>query len=221
MPFIDIHTHHSPDDAGSLFIKNIFPSDVALNLQPGGFYSVGLHPWHIGNNHNHKDQLLELEQKVALPEVIAVGECGLDKLANTESQLQLKIFIRHSELAEKTNKPLVIHCVKAYNEISHLKRKMKPKVPWILHGYSGNEFVTRQLLLLDFYFSLGKIIFNEKAQVRDVFPLIPADHVFFETDEWNQPVDRIYMEFARLSGMSLEKLSDQVMWNFRQVFLRQ
>jgi Tat protein secretion system quality control protein TatD with DNase activity len=68
---------------------------------------------------------------------------------------------------------------------------------------------------------MGKIIFNEKAQVREVFPLIPADHVFFETDEWNQPVDKIYMEFARLSGMSLEKLSDQVMWNFRQVFLRQ
>jgi len=220
MPCIDIHTHYAPDEDGNLFIKNISPSDIAINLQPGGFYSVGLHPWFIGNNHNHKDQLLELDHKVELPEVIAVGECGLDKLANTETQLQLEIFIHHLELAEKANKPLVIHCVKAYNEISHLKRKMKPKVPWILHGYSGNEFITKQLLLLDFYFSLGKIIFDEQAQVRKALPLIPADHVFFETDEWKQPVDLVYKEFARLKGISLEDLSEQVMWNFRQVFIR-
>jgi TatD DNase family protein len=221
MPFIDIHTHRIPDDSALIFIRNIYPSDEPGNLRPGGFYSAGLHPWHIGNNTDYKNQLQALEQKVSLNEVIAVGECGLDKLANTESQLQLKVFIRHCELAESVSKPLLIHCVKSYNEISHLKRRMKPKVPWILHGYSGNEFITRELLMLDFCFSLGKLIFNDESQVMEALPIIPSDHLFFETDEWSRPVSDVYRRYAAIRGVAPEEISDQVMWNFRRIFIRQ
>lgn len=220
MPFIDIHTHHIPDENTAIFIKNSFPADEPGNLQPGGFYSVGLHPWYIGNGHDHRELLSLVEQKVALNEVIAVGECGLDKLANTESQLQLDVFLSQCRLAEEVNKPLIIHCVKSYNEISHLKRKMKPTVPWILHGYNGNAFITGQLLLLGFYFSLGKMIFDDLSQVMEALPLIPPDHLFFETDEWKKPVGEVYKRYAGMRGMTAEELSDQVTWNFRKVFLR-
>jgi len=221
MPLIDIHTHHTPEEAGEFFIQNIFPSDETLTLKPGGFYSVGLHPWFINNGHNHKEQLHELEQKATLQEVIAIGECGLDKLANTESQLQLEVFVRQCEIAESVNKPVVIHCVKSYNEISHLKRRMKPKVPWILHGYTGNDMITKQLLQLGFYYSLGKILLTDNPQIISTVEELPVDHLFFETDEWQKPVREVYEKYAEIKGMPAEELAEQIMWNFRQVFIRQ
>ena len=221
MPFIDIHTHQIPPEMGDFFIKNISPADEMPGLQPGGFYSVGLHPWFITNNHDHKNQIDELGQKVALPVVIAVGECGLDKLANTESQLQLEVFIAQCRIAEEVNKPVIIHCVKSYNEISHLKRKIKPTVPWILHGYTGNEMITSQLVSLGFYFSLGKMFVNNKFQAQRMIGMIPADHLFFETDEWLKPVSHVYKKYAEIKGLAEEALSEQIMWNFREVFIRQ
>jgi TatD DNase family protein len=221
MPLIDIHTHHTPEESGELFIQNIFPSDEAFTLKPGGFYSVGLHPWFITNNHDHKEQIHELEQKASLPEVIAIGECGLDKLANTESQLQLEIFIQQCEIAESVNKPVVIHCVKSYNEISHLKRRMKPTVPWILHGFTGNDMITKQLIQLDFFFSLGKILLSDNSQITHTAAMLPADHLFFETDEWKKPVREVYNKYAELMNTPVDALVEQIMWNFRQVFIRQ
>ncbi len=221
MPFINIHTHHSPDGEGILFIKNLLPSDQTEPLKPGGFYSVGLHPWFITNNHDNKEQLAALEQKISLPEVVAVGECGLDKLANTESQLQLAVFISQCEMAEAVNKPVILHCVKSYNEISHLRRRMKPTVPWILHGYTGNEMVTSQLLSLGFYFSFGKMLLNSGADWDQILGKIPPDRLFFETDEWQHPVEEIYLRYAENQRIPKEKLTEQIMWNFRQVFVRQ
>ena len=221
MIFIDIHTHHLPAKPGGFFIKNIYPSDQVELLEPGGFYSVGLHPWHIANNNEHKAKLAELEQKASLPEVIAIGECGLDKLANTESQLQLSTFIEHSRVAEALNKPLIIHCVKCYNEISHLKRKMKPTVPWILHGFNGNDLIAKQLLALDFYFSLGRMIFNQEASVGQALSAIPPDRLFFETDEWNHPVEEVYRKYAELTGKPLDEVKEKILWNFRKVFIRE
>ncbi len=221
MPFIDIHTHQATEEIGDLFIQNIFPYDEMLSLRPGGFFSVGLHPWFINGERNHKDDLLELEKRASLPEVIAIGECGLDKLANTESQLQLDVFIQQSHIAESVNKPLIIHCVKSYNEIAHLKRRMKPKVPWILHGFTGNDMIINQLIPLDFYFSVGKILMTDNQTIRESLEKLPLDHLFFETDEWKRPVQDVYASYAELKGASIESLTEQVMWNFRQVFIRQ
>lgn len=221
MPYINIHTHLNPSGEGDLFIKNLFPSDEMEPLPPGGFYSVGLHPWFITNNHSHREQLDELERRLALPEVVAVGECGLDKLANTESQFQLKVFLSQCQFAESVNKPLVIHCVKSYNEIFHLKRRLKPTVPWILHGYTGNEMITNQLVPQGFYFSLGKMFLHDEEEALRVAEKIPADQLFFETDEWKKPVSEVYHRYARIKGIGEEELKEQIMWNFRKVFIRQ
>lgn len=221
MPFIDIHTHQIPFSEGDFFIRNLFPSDEMPLLPPGGFYSVGLHPWFITNNHDHKTQLSELRSRVLLPEVVAIGECGLDKLANTESQLQLEVFISQCRIAEDVNKPVIIHCVKSYNEIFHLKRKLKPTVPWILHGYHGNGMITGQLVPLGFYFSLGKMFLHDEEEAQQIAGNIPPGQLFFETDEWKKPVGDVYRRYAQIRGIGEEELKEQIMWNFREVFIRQ
>ena len=91
MPLINIHTHQAPEEQGDLFIQNIFPSDEMLSLQPGGFYSVGLHPWFITNYQNYKNDLQELENCgliiEAIPEIIGLKQelfLSLEKIIREE-----------------------------------------------------------------------------------------------------------------------------------------
>jgi TatD DNase family protein len=221
MHCIDIHTHQVPAGLGKLFILNRFPENHLVELPPGGFYSVGLHPWFIGNETAYRHQLSQVEELISRDEVIAVGECGLDKFCKTDFQLQLDVFLRQCEMAEAVNKPLIIHSVKAGNDIFHLKRKLKPKVPWILHGYSGNELITKQMLQQDFYYSFGGALLDEKSPVRNSLKSIPLERIFFETDEELLPVGALYEFAATWLGMKKEKLAEKIEWNFRQVFVRE
>jgi TatD DNase family protein len=221
MHCIDIHTHQIPAGTGKLFIMNRFPENHLVELPPGGFYSVGLHPWFIGSEKVFKKQLEQLESLLALDGVIAVGECGLDKACKTDFQLQLDVFMRQCAMAESVNKPLIIHSVKAWNDLFHLQRKLKPKVPWILHGYTGNEMVTRQLLQQDFYFSFGGALLDEKSPARKTIGMIPKERIFFETDEDGLSINSVYETASEILEIKKDKLGEQVEWNFRQVFVRE
>ena len=102
----------------------------------------------------------------------------------------------------------------------HLQRKMKPGVPWILHGYTGNEMVTKQLLQQDFYFSFGSALMDEKSPARKSIGLIPKERLFFETDEEGLSVTSVYEMASEILEVKKEKLGEQIEWNFRQVFVR-
>lgn len=221
MHCIDIHTHQIPAGTGKLFIMNRFPENHLPELPPGGFYSVGLHPWFIGNSIVYRNQLAQVEEMIVRDGVIAVGECGLDKACKTDFQLQLEVFLRQCEIAEAVNKPVIIHSVRAWNDIFHLRRKLKPKVPWILHGYSGNEMITKQMLQEDFFYSFGSALLDEKSSVRNSLKLIPTDKIFFETDEEILPVNALYELAGDILEIRKEHLAEKIEWNFRQVFVRE
>jgi TatD DNase family protein len=221
MHCIDIHTHQIPAGAGKLFVMNRFPENHLAELPPGGFYSVGLHPWFIGNESAYRKQLSRVEEMIKLDGVIAMGECGLDKACKTDFQLQLDVFLRQCEIAEAVNKPVIIHSVRAWNDIFHLKRKFRPKVPWILHGYNGNEMITRQMLQQDFYYSFGGALLDENSPVRKSLKMIPVEQLFFETDEDLMPVNALYEFTSEWLEVKKDKLAEKIEWNFRQVFVRE
>ncbi len=220
MQLIDIHTHHIPGGAGKLFILNRYPENQMPDLPPGGFFSVGLHPWFIASNNGYRAQLKRVAEMLAGEGVIAVGECGLDKLTKTEFQVQLDVFMHQARLAEQFNKPLILHTVKTHNDLYHLHRKLKPTVPWLLHGYTGNPLVTAQLVGSGFYFSFGKALLDEGSAARASLADLPMDRIFFETDDENMQLMLVYEAAAQILGISLKALTEQVEWNFRQVFLR-
>lgn len=221
MHCIDIHTHQIPAGAGKIFIMNRFPENHLVDLPPGGFYSIGLHPWFIGNNESYKDQLSQVEEMASRDGVIAVGECGLDKACKTDFQLQLEVFLNQCEMAESINKPVIIHSVRAWNDIFHLKRRFKPKVPWVLHGYNGNEMITRQLLQQDFCFSFGGALLDERSHAAGSLKLIPEGQLFFETDEENIAVGTLYEKAAEILEIKPAELSEKIWWNFRHIFVRE
>ena len=89
-----------------------------------GWYSVGIHPWYIASfAASLNDSKARFEELLDHPQVLAVGEAGLDKLAEAPLTLQIEVFEYQARLAEEADKPLIIHLVKAVDELLKLKQK--------------------------------------------------------------------------------------------------
>ncbi len=142
----DVHTHRRAPAAGR--IVNIDPSGPFAPLLPGQTYSAGIHPWRA----ERADMFGEVERLAACPEVVAIGETGLDKRRGPSLDIQIPLFRRHIELAESVGKPLIVHCVGAWQELLALPR---PRVMTIIHGFRGKPELARQLTAAGFFLSLG------------------------------------------------------------------
>ena len=168
-PCSDIHTH---DKSRTDAIINIYPNEEIIK---GAYHSVGIHPWHTIEVDSTTIEKLNI--LATHPQVIAIGEAGLDALKGAPIDKQIEIFRHHVTLSEKYKKPLIIHCVKAFNEIISLKKQLRPTMPWIIHGFRGKPQLAQQLLDNGFYISLGKH-FNPASAA-----IIPPDRLFYESDE--------------------------------------
>ncbi len=215
----DIHTHRLPQVPGAAIV-NCYPE--TFSPQSGGWYSIGIHPWHIGRSGGEYSGAggvagsgeCGLEELVRHPQVLAVGEAGLDKLADAPMDLQVEIFRRQARLAEEVGKPLVIHLVKATDELLKVKRVLRPSNPWIIHGFRGKAALAEEYLKHGFYLSFGEK-FQEAALRR-----IPADRLFIETDESEVPVGELYARAAEVRGISPGELGETVRRNVRAVFFK-
>lgn len=179
----DIHTHRI--DAREAVIS-VNPWE--FNPVEGLYYSVGIHPWQVGRATDADfDRLAECARS---DNVLMIGECGIDKLRGGDLPMQMSVLERHIALSEQVCKPLVLHCVRASNELCRLRRQLRPSMPWIVHGFRGNARVASQLLDAGFYLSYGER-FNPEA-----LAITPADHLLAETDESLLPIDEIHRRLA-------------------------
>ena len=101
--------------------------------------SVGIHPWHAS-----EWQIEHLDELATDPRVVAIGEAGFDTLRGPSAEIQTRIFRHQALLAERLGKPLIIHCVKAWDALLEQQRLLRPETPWIIHGFRG---ILRQDLL--------------------------------------------------------------------------
>lgn len=164
----DAHTHILKHDA----VVNRYPGDP---MPQGYLYSVGIHPWHTADATPQQWQLLE--QLASRPDVVAIGETGLDKLSSVPFATQLDAFRRHIALSERTGKPLIIHNVRANQELIALRSSLRPSRPWIIHGFRGKPQLARMFLDHGFYLSLGP------THNPDTLAIIPPDRLLHETDQ--------------------------------------
>ncbi len=137
-----------------------------------------------------------------------MGECGLDKLCNVPFERQQDVFARQIEISDKAGKPLLIHCVKAFDELILMRKTYSPQPPWIIHGFRGKPQQVEQLLGKGFYFSFGTR-FNE-ASLRQV----PLERLFLETDDTDCNIRFVYERIARTLDISEETLIRQIERNF-------
>lgn len=180
MTITDFHTHRL--DATDAIIS--LPLQAARDIiasHPDGHFSVGVHPWDTATDADF-DTVARL---AAMPQVVAIGETGLDRLRGADIDTQAALFERHIELSEQLRKPLVIHCVKAWDMLLELHRRHRPAMSWGIHGFRGNPRLARQLLDKGLYLSLGEH-FNPATAA-----IIPPDRLLIETDESPLPITAI------------------------------
>lgn len=209
--FIDIHTHKESGDKHAL--NNIIANqDYTIN--PTKYYSIGIHPWYLDTDAIIQEQIEKMVLEIkANPKIIAIGECGLDKLINLSLDNQQTLFDKQIELSETFQKPLIIHCVKYWQEIINIHKTIKPQMPWIIHGFRGKPQLAEDLLKNNIYLSVGEH-FN-----KDSLQIIPTKKLFIETDESKLDIKNIYNKVANSLNIAIDYLQRQITENAQNIGL--
>ena len=213
MKFFNLHTHQFSHQVGVLELVNQYPQEFDASIPN---YSIGIHPWHIVEDMIDED-LEIIESKLIDEKCLAIGECGLDKRIEIPMALQQMVFEKQLALAEKYKKPVVIHCVAAFQEVIAIKKKMAISVPMIIHGFSKNKETAEQLIANGFYLSFGKYLLRN-PELELVFKNIPKDRLFLETDTIEEGIAAVYELAAKYRNIELEEMTAIINANFDTVF---
>ncbi len=207
-PFIDIHTHSIQKQENAWKLCNIFPEQEIPEMS----FSIGIHPWEIAEN--WQVQMQQVVAKSQLQNCKALGECGLDKMVKTPLKIQQAVFKAHIDWANELQKPLIIHCVKAYDEL--LKFVNDIQVPVIVHDFGKSVELGKQLQEKGIYLSIGKAVF--RTSFGNVLPQLDKQLLFLETDDTEYSIVQIYKQTAKIFQCDLLTLQQQIHRNFKKVF---
>ncbi|MBG6062677.1 TatD DNase family protein [Flavobacterium sp. CG_9.1] len=213
MEYFNLHTHKFTNQSNVLELVNQYPQEFDARIP---YYSIGIHPWFIEKERMEAD-LEIIESKLQEASCLAVGECGLDKRIEIPMELQEMVFEKQLLLAQQYNKPVVIHCVAAFQELIIIKKKLNISVPILIHGFSKNAQIAKQLVDNGFYISFGKYLLLNK-ELEAVFTSVPNNRFFLETDTVEEGIEAVYELAAKYKGVSVKEIQELVNSNFNEVF---
>lgn len=193
--------------------------------------SCGVHPLNVEDEPFDYDKLFEFAQD---PKVVAIGETGLDYHYTPETKaLQQSLFVQQIEIANKLNKPLIIHSRSARQDtMDMLEQNNAEKCGGVLHCFTEDWTMAKRALDIGFYISISGIItFRNAEELRDVVRKVPLDRLLVETDspylapipyrgKPNQPayVRETCEYVATLKGVSTEELARITTENVQNLF---
>jgi len=216
--YIDIHTHDEAASGPGIF------SVISLMAhepdRPENISSVawtfGIHPWFLTES-THKHQIAAVLETAVNPSVIAIGEAGFDKLKGASPDLQRIAFEEQVAIAEEHNKPVVIHCVRAWEELFRAHKRLKPSLPWLVHGFRGNKDLAAQLIsknmFLSFWFN-----FIIRPEAAKLIISLPAERIFLETDGSGVDIKDIYTKVSADLDITVDKLKKVIYKNYYDFF---
>lgn len=192
---------------------------------------LGLHPEDVKADWR---EVLERIKAAITPEVIAIGEVGLDYYWSREFEKeQLEAFEEQVRWAVELQLPLMIHCRKAQNEMVAIIKKYQKDIPGgVFHCFTGNEHEAEELLQFDrFVLGVGGVSTFKKSHLPEVLPaVVPLDRIVLETDapymapvpkrgERNEPAYVAYVlkRLAEAYGVSEEELAQKTNDNCKKV----
>jgi len=193
---------------------------------------IGLHPEEVRGD--WREQLAAIKQLIT-PQVIAIGEVGLDFYWSREFEKeQLEAFEEQVRWSIAMQLPLMIHCRKAQNEmVAILKKYVKDLPGGVFHCFTGNEKEAAELLQFDrFVLGVGGVLTFKKSHLPEVLPqVVPLDRIVLETDapymapvpmrgQRNEPsyVQYVLQRMAEAYGISEEELAGKTNENVARVF---
>lgn len=187
---VDIHTHNALTHAQTID-------------------TVGIHPWNalVG-------EISAIAECVASAD--AVGEIGLDFACDVPREAQITVFRAQLTIAERLKKPVILHCVHAFEEVMKILSDYRLPVV-IFHGFIGAKEQAQRAVAEGYYLSFGERTFRSPKTV-EAMRTTPLSHLFVETDESATPIEDIYAQIAKLRGISIAELSTATEHNFRLIF---
>lgn len=195
--------------------------------------AVGYHP-HEADNIGDAD-LTALKNAAGLPEVVAVGETGLDyHYMHAAADNQRRLFRAHLEIAAQVQKPVIIHTRQAFDETLDILADYHGRLKGVvIHCYGGNRDQTRRVLRQGYRVSFtGTITFQKSDALREVAQMIPTDRLMIETDcpylspepvrkiRPNEPALLVHTaaKLAQLHNLPLDKFAQIVTKNSKVFF---
>lgn len=187
---LDIHTHNAQTHAQTI-------------------ETVGIHPWHaaIGD-------VAEVERLA--PSVDAIGEIGLDYACEIPHEVQMAVFRAQLATAERLEKPVVLHCVRAFEDTIKIVGEYRLKAV-IFHGFIGSKEQAQRAVNQDYYLSFGERTSRSPKSI-EALRSTPLSHLFVESDESPTPIEEIYTEIAELRGIEVGELLKANEANFKKLF---
>jgi len=208
-----------------------WPGLIALCRSEAGLYpALGLHPIYL---QQHGDAALQwLEQQLAItPEVVAIGEIGLDYfVTELDRQQQQTLFEAQLALARDAGLPVILHIRKSHDQVLSTLRRIRVK-GGIAHAFSGSMEQARQFIELGFKLGFGGTMTYDRAnKIQRLARELPLDAIVLETDapdmsgaahrgERNSPeyLPEYLQALAALRGEDAESVARQTTLNTRQV----
>jgi len=206
---LDIHTHHADADHAVIAID-----PRQFSPQAGKCYAVGFHPWGDLSGLTADDWAL-LERCARHPQVLAVGETGMDRLRGDDLAVQADAFVRHLQIALAVGKPVIVHMVRTSQDILYHRRRARlTAVPLVIHGMRSAPQVARTLVVAGCYLSFGPN-YNPLTVAAT-----PRDRLLVETDDADIAIDNVLASVAQTLDITTEELKAIVADNARQLFSR-
>jgi len=215
--YIDIHNHGSKPVSGVFSVETLMAHEGRKPENVKGLtFSFGIHPWHLDEK-NHDNLLAQVILNAANPLVAAIGEAGFDRIKGPSPELQARTFEEQVLIAGENKKPVVIHCVKAWDELLMENKRLKPKIPWLVHGFRGKPALAQQLVSKGMYLSFW-FDFVMRPEAVPLLKSVPKERFFLETDGSGIDIRDIYNKVSIDLGLTVEELKRTIFSNFNQFF---
>ena len=210
--YVNIHGHRQANNIQEWVMMNLMASEYPPDDIENGYYSVGFHPYNVGKV-EEEETLNKVRLATENLNVFAIGEIGLDKSIEAPLETQMRIFEKQVDIAEFSDMPIILHVVKAFNEMIEFMNSHKPSVPMIIHGYNGSREMAEELVKAGFLISFGEAIAGEHSKIVEALIAVPVEKLFLETDEGSIDIREIYHTVAEVKGISLDHLRIQIVEN--------
>lgn len=205
---IDIHTHQFTGRQIEVVSRTF--GDVVEN-----YFSFGIHPLEAAQ---WESKVSEIRLNTDNQKCLALGEIGLDTLKGPDLALQKEIFIQQVAISEEIGLPVILHCVRSWNELKQLKRSLNPKQQWIFHGFTKVSILD-EVLQEGLMISIGAAILTN-LKLQDKLKTIPLNQLFLETDDSELAISLIYAKVSALLDLPLPQLEAQIEDNFKRIFIK-
>ena len=205
MTMFDFHTHVFNEDTSLSRLLSIDVQDAdSCSLPSCAILSVGLHPWRT--DAYWQRWMPHLTELAMMNNVFALGECGLDKMRGADMDVQMAAMRAQMEIAEEADKPIVVHCVKAFGQLLTLRKEAEQRhskrgklQPWVIHGFRGKPELAKQLMAKGIRISLG-----HQYNIETLHYLFSCNSPFYlETDDCPISIEDVYLQASHHLGVDV------------------